>query len=321
LRAYDQTDWSPAEEFINDNNLIAPRGDFSRFKEIVRKLITDEKYRREKGQYCKEYISQTRGNPARTVQRCEEVYIRTLENKLNDIYTDNSNVAYMQEKRIESALRNFKIEDLREQNFERWQNAYREGYNGVMGDHRNYSYNRYIEEIGFYNEVAKAKKIVEYAPGNGEFFEKFIKDEPEKEFFLIDISESNIENLRSKFSAFSNVTYILNNQREIPVADVDTAFSFLLCQSVPKSLWIEHLAQVYDVLVGGGSYFFQFAYHLDGIANDLVSDSIAGSQKYSADGMLSLVKRAGFQSVVLTEAIDLKQFKTDILWYICKAVK
>ena len=213
------------------------------------------------------------------------------------------------------------IEALRKDNFKAWRQAYLEGYNSGMGDHRSYFYNKYIEDIGFYREVSRAKRIAEFAPGNGEFFEKFIRAELQKEFFFIDISESNLEYLKSKFSTLSNITYILNNQREIPIAEADTVFSFLLCQSVPKSLWVEHLAQVYDMLGNGGSYFFQFAYHPDGAANDSIGDSIAGSQKYSADQMSSLVRRAGFQSVELTPPINLEPFNTDILWYLCKAIK
>jgi len=322
LRSFDQRDWSVAEEVMNVSDLIVPRADFKQFKRVIARLIEDEEYRTDVGHRCRKNILQKHGAPERMVQRCEEIYIKILENKLNNnISINSSGVACLQENKIELALRKFKIEDLREQNFEEWQKAYLEGYNEVMGDHRPYFYNRYIEEIGFYREVTQAKKIVEFAPGNGEFFEKFIKDEPEKEFFLVDISESNLEYLRSKFSTFSNVTYILNNQREIPIAGVDTAFSFLLCQSVPKSLWTEHLAQINEMLIGGGSYFFQFAYHPNRVANDSIPDSIAGSQIYSADEMLSLVKRAGFQSVVLTEAIDLEPFKTDMLWYLCKAIK
>jgi len=213
------------------------------------------------------------------------------------------------------------LELLRTQVIAAWRQAYLEGYNSGMGDHRSYFYNKYIEDIGFYREVSRAKRIAEFAPGNGEFFEKFIRAELQKEFFFIDISESNLEYLKSKFSTLSNITYILNNQREIPIAEADTVFSFLLCQSVPKSLWVEHLAQVYDMLGNGGSYFFQFAYHPDGAANDSIGDSIAGSQKYSADQMSSLVRRAGFQSVELTPPINLEPFNTDILWYLCKAIK
>ncbi|MHC4570813.1 MAG: methyltransferase domain-containing protein [Planctomycetota bacterium] len=213
------------------------------------------------------------------------------------------------------------IEALRKDNFEKWKQAYLEGYNGGMGNHRSHFYNKYIEEIGFYREVSSAKKVVEFAPGNGEFFEGFVAAAPQKVFFLIDISESNLESLKSKFRMFNNVTYILNDRREIPIAEVDCVFSFLLSQSMPQSLWVEHLTEVYRMLLNGGSYVFQFAYHPDGVANDSIADSIGGSQKYLPEQMLSLVKRAGFGHVELTEPINLECYNTDIIWYLCKAIK
>jgi glycosyltransferase involved in cell wall biosynthesis/SAM-dependent methyltransferase len=322
LRPFDQTDWSVAQEIVNVADLIAPRGDFGRLKQIVYKLITDQGYRCEKGRLCKDHIFQTHGNPERMVRRCEEVSVKVLEDKQRENESVNDlEEAYVKEKKVDLALGRFKIEALRQENFEQWQKAYEDGYNSSMGDHRSHFYNEYLGQIGYYHEISRAKRIVEYAPGSGEFLGKSIQAAPEKEFTVIDISEANLALLKSKFSRFLNIRYVLNNQRCIPVRDVDSVFSFLLCQSVPRSLWIEHLAQVYDILVESGSYVFQFAYHPGGVANDCVADAISGSQKYSADDMVSLVRAAGFRHVELTEPINLEPFNTDIVWYLCKAAK
>ncbi|MHC4475127.1 MAG: methyltransferase domain-containing protein [Planctomycetota bacterium] len=213
------------------------------------------------------------------------------------------------------------VEALRKANLDRWQQAYRDGYDSDMGDHRSYFYNEYLETIGYYDQVARGRRIVEFAPGNGEFFEKFISDQSQKEFLLVDISQSNLDCLRERFSGYNNVTCILNDRRQLALGQVDSVFSFLLCQSMPKTLWIEHLTQVYNMLADGGSYVFQFAYHPEGAANDSVGDSVAGSQKYSPEQMLSLVERAGFENIELSEPIGLEPFDTDIIWYLCKAIK
>jgi glycosyltransferase involved in cell wall biosynthesis len=322
LRPFDQTDWSVAQEIGNVADLIAPRGDCERLKQIVYKLVTDKEYRCEKGQLCRDHIFQTHGNPERMVRRCEDIYIKVLEDKQREDESVNAlGEAYVRGKDLDLALGRFKIEALRQETFEGWQKAYEDGYNSSMGDHRSYFYNKYLGQIRYYHEISRAKRIVEYAPGSGEFLGTFIQAAPEKEFIFIDISEVNLEFLKSKFSTYKNVSYILNDQWQIPLAQVDSVFSFLLCQSVPRNLWVEHLTQVYGILAEGGSYVFQFAYHPDGVANDCVASAISGSQKYSADDMLSLVRAAGFQHAELTEPIDLEPFNTDIVWYLCKAAK
>jgi hypothetical protein len=78
LNLFDQTSWNPVEEFISDSDIVIPRGDFSRFKQVVSKLIEDEKYRREVGARCRERQAR-KANPAQAIHQCEEVYERVLK--------------------------------------------------------------------------------------------------------------------------------------------------------------------------------------------------------------------------------------------------
>ncbi|HUW17753.1 MAG TPA: methyltransferase domain-containing protein [Sedimentisphaerales bacterium] len=215
------------------------------------------------------------------------------------------------------------LEALRKDNFYKWKQAYKEGYNSTTGDHRRYFYNGYLEEIGFYRDVSRAKRVVEFAPGSGVFFEGFIRAGPQKQFFFVDISELNLQRLKARFSGYANVSYILNDRRQLPLDDIGSIFSFLLCQCMPKSLWIEHLQETCRMLNDGGSYVFQFASNPRLTANDSIWDSLSGSQVYTSDQMRALVGDAGFSQVVLTPPIDLAPLNpdTETVWYLCKAVK
>jgi glycosyltransferase involved in cell wall biosynthesis len=83
MKLYDQTDWSPAEELYNVNELIVSRGDFAEMKRLVSRLIDDQKYRRDLAQRCQTYILETRGDPARGVRKCEDLYLRILEQRFD----------------------------------------------------------------------------------------------------------------------------------------------------------------------------------------------------------------------------------------------
>ncbi|MET0624607.1 MAG: hypothetical protein ABW250_16635 [Pyrinomonadaceae bacterium] len=78
MRRYDQTDWSPAEEFFNTDTVV-DRGDFAQMKRVVSRLVGDARYRREVGQSLQEHVRLTRGDPVRSVRRCEDAYIAILE--------------------------------------------------------------------------------------------------------------------------------------------------------------------------------------------------------------------------------------------------
>lgn len=81
LRLYDQTDWSPAEEF-DMPEIVAPRGDFAEMKRMVTRLIENEEYRRHIALGCQEQLRQRRSNPERAVRACEDIYFRVLEQEL-----------------------------------------------------------------------------------------------------------------------------------------------------------------------------------------------------------------------------------------------
>jgi hypothetical protein len=214
-------------------------------------------------------------------------------------------------------------EALRQYCFQMWQRAYQNGYDSSSEDHSRNFYNKYLEQIGYYREVSRAQTIVEFAPGKGKFMENFIRSAPQKQFFFVDISEASLEYLKTKFSGCRNVFCVLNNQRHLPLSGADSAFSFILCQCMPKSLWLEHMKEVYRTLNDGGSYVFQFAFNPELDADDSVRKALSGSQVYTPEQMDAIARSAGFQQVRLTSPIDLKPMSPDIntVWYICKAVK
>jgi hypothetical protein len=47
---FDQTNWSPVEDFIIDPEIIVPRGDFEQLKKVVSRLIEDSEYRAKVGE-------------------------------------------------------------------------------------------------------------------------------------------------------------------------------------------------------------------------------------------------------------------------------
>jgi glycosyltransferase involved in cell wall biosynthesis len=81
MRRFDQTDWSVAEEVVPIPEMIVPRGDFGRFKAVVSRLIEDEDYRQDISERCRKDVHEKRGNPRRMVQKCEEVYLKLIEEK------------------------------------------------------------------------------------------------------------------------------------------------------------------------------------------------------------------------------------------------
>lgn len=208
---------------------------------------------------------------------------------------------------------------LAKQSYEMWQQAYRDGYKSTMGDHRNYFYNRYIQEIGFYDILNDASRIVEFAPGDGSFILPFISERTEKDFYLFDISEKNLNTIKQKMLSANNVGFYINDLQPPVLRDIDLSFSFLLCQSMPYTLWKEHLHNVKSMLSEKGRYIFQFAYHPNGSVNDSLGDSIAGNQKYHPEQMKKLLESAGYSNIKMTQPISLKQLQSDILWFLCSA--
>lgn len=78
LQPFDQNNWSPVEDFLNESDLLVKRGDFASFKQVLAKLIVDEDYRDDAGARCRaQHLKQA--DPAATVRRCEEIYTQLLE--------------------------------------------------------------------------------------------------------------------------------------------------------------------------------------------------------------------------------------------------
>ncbi len=78
MKLYDPNDWSLAEEIIDMPEIILPRGDFDQMKSVLSRLIEDRDYRKNIALHCQDYIYEKRGNPGRTVRRCEEIYVKAL---------------------------------------------------------------------------------------------------------------------------------------------------------------------------------------------------------------------------------------------------
>lgn len=78
LRPFDQTDWSPIEDFVDDPELLVSRGDWTRFKRTISRLIEDPENRRAAGERCRvQHVNQV--DPAATVRRCEELYVELVQ--------------------------------------------------------------------------------------------------------------------------------------------------------------------------------------------------------------------------------------------------
>ena len=202
-----------------------------------------------------------------------------------------------------------------------WRDAYARGYNEGMGDHRNYYYSAALQEAGTYELLASARHIVEYGPGRGDFMRPLLTACPGKSFHFVEIAEANAQMLRRRFDGMPNLTVHLAANAPAGLVNVDFAFSFLLSQCMPATLWREHLAEVRQALHAGGTYVFQFGYRPSGEANDSPAVAVAGSQMYSPERMTALVKSAEFENVRIVGPIGLGPFHTDIVWYICRAQK
>lgn len=79
MKAYDQTDWSVAEDFVEISELILPRGDFDKFSTTVGKLILDEEYRNQMSARCLHEIHSSLPTPEEGVIALEEEYIRLID--------------------------------------------------------------------------------------------------------------------------------------------------------------------------------------------------------------------------------------------------
>lgn len=81
LHAFDQTDWSVAEEFVAIPELIVSRGDFAKFNEVTAKLISDTGFRNRMGEECQQQIRLKTPTEKEGVVLLEQEYLRLLKTK------------------------------------------------------------------------------------------------------------------------------------------------------------------------------------------------------------------------------------------------
>ncbi len=330
-RIHEQTQASGADEFLQIPELIAERGNFEDFAAIIGTLVVDPEYRASMAKRCQEQVRTTRGSPKRMVRRSEKIYAHVLSERMPHLFHDGAKeVAHASlppgmvtpdNGGMVWSPEGFELELLRKENYKAWQAAFESGYDSNMGDHRNQFYAPFIEEIGYYDDLILAERIVEFGPGNAGFMETTMKTFPHKEFYLVDISRLNLNRLHHKFSGARNLTLLLNDSRELPLQGIDSVFSFLLCQSVPRRLWKDHLRDVRRMLNPGGTYVFQFAWHPSGSASDAVPLAVSGSHMYEAEQMAALARAVGFSNITLSDPIDLQVLQSDITWYLCRLVR
>ena len=81
MKPFDQTEWSPAAEFMGMSELLVNRGNFTQMRELLDKLLRDSAFRRDMAGMSKQRIHETYGNPAQMIRDCEAVYLKVM--KLN----------------------------------------------------------------------------------------------------------------------------------------------------------------------------------------------------------------------------------------------
>lgn len=83
LKHYDQTKWSPAQEFMPDCDLVIPRDDHERYLGVMARLIADTAYRKAMGELCQRHVRANLGSPERMVRQCEAIYVELCEGQEN----------------------------------------------------------------------------------------------------------------------------------------------------------------------------------------------------------------------------------------------
>lgn len=339
FKMFDQTDSSGSVEFFNISELVVKRGDFKSFKNVISKLISDSEFRTKISYTVQDHIWTNFGHPKRMAQRLENVYRKIIFNKFNadDFFIDserenikisNTNVIYEDldqyhlAENLDCQINEFKLNVLEKNNYENWIVAYEKyGYNSCMGDHTTSFYNNNLAGMGLYELIQSSDSIIEYGPSISIFMKKFIELFPSKKFYLAEYYSGLVEKLKNDFQKYENVDVLLNYPEITDLSDIDLAFSFLLTQSMPKSLWINHLKKVSSILMEKGSYIFQFAYSKDKIATDSVVDAVNGNNSYQPEDIFKILEEAGYSGADLSVPIPLNNFNSDIVWYICRAYK
>lgn len=77
---FDQNNWSPVEDLVDDLETVVDRGDFDAFKLTLSRLIEDREYRKGVGEQCLRKVRQGAGSGCLqdAVVNCEKIYLEVL---------------------------------------------------------------------------------------------------------------------------------------------------------------------------------------------------------------------------------------------------
>jgi len=314
VRLNDGSFGSAGDEVLTIAELLIDRGNFEMLKKKADALITSPEERNRLGQLCKESVYKNRGNAERMTRRCEEIYTKLIDGKLKENLKRNFSTENNSNK-----IKEFGKTFLQIENFKAWQNVFHNGYNSSMGDHSTYFYNKNLSGLGLYDYINSANTIIEYGAADAVFMKKFIDKYPAKNFVITEYSTELVDKLKNKFSGYNNVEVMLNHPEISSLSNIDLSFSFLLSQSMPRTLWKQHLENVRSMLSEKGSYIFQFAYHPNGFADDQIQNGIYGNNKYKPEEVFKILEEVGYKGCDLSDPITLEKLNSDIIWYLCKA--
>jgi hypothetical protein len=245
------------------------------------------------------------------VQKCEVIYDSVIDDelKLTDALKAN----------LDLGREDLRIQLLLHENYYEWQKAFQDGYYSSMGDHSTSFYNQYFIKLGLYKHIINSNTIIEYGSGDAAFMKKVIAYYPSKKFYLAEIFPGLINKLQTELSEYKNVEVLLNHPEISSLSNIDLSFSFLLSQSMPKTLWKNHLKAVKSMLSKNGCYIFQFAFHPDGFADDQINNGINGNNKYKPEEIYKILEEAGYSGCNISDPITLEKLNSDIIWYFCRA--
>ncbi|HEX8355557.1 MAG TPA: hypothetical protein VF611_21805, partial [Pyrinomonadaceae bacterium] len=93
VNAFSNNDCSGGDEIIGGCETLLARGDFVGMKRVISALVADPTRRRGLGEEWGGRVRRERGDPARMVRRCEEIYervLRRVEEKGSEAAGDNA---------------------------------------------------------------------------------------------------------------------------------------------------------------------------------------------------------------------------------------
>lgn len=96
---------------------------------------------------------------------------------------------------------------------------------------------------------------VDMGCSNGLSVESFVKNFPEHDFFLCDVSEPMLDSCKERFSGLEKVRVINSDLRNgVPINNIDLALSILTLQFTPIEYRQNIIQSVYDNLIDGGAF-------------------------------------------------------------------